>query len=249
VLNSTCAMLTETQAEKADITPKRSSRSSDEKNSSLPMLAISIPPPEQARITMELELMVVHTANTFLMIQFSQGRMSVDSIKRTVDTWKGKGRPGVIEFHYDQATQRDLVVANQHNFRFYGERARDNIRIDSMLYNWKQVASIMSIRTFCNADTVIMKLIFDLEQILELLGAAESLMLRIQQIRGRVNDMIYAARQSVDIRAANGVTKPYTNGEEYTSEHHSSYGSQPRRPSCEDAYGGLKLVPDFYRED
>ena len=85
--------------------------------------------------------MLVHTANTFLMNQFSQGRMAVDSIKKTVDAWKAKGRHVVIEFQYDQATQRDLVAANQHNFRFYGERAGNDVRINSMLYNWKQVAS------------------------------------------------------------------------------------------------------------
>jgi hypothetical protein len=132
---------------------------------------------------MEVELMLVHTGNSFLMSQFTQGRMAMDSIKKTVDTWKAKGRPTVLEFMYDQATQRDLIAVNQHNLRFYGERAGDSVRISATLYSWKQVASFMAIRTFCDADTIILKLLFDIEQILELLGAKEPILLRLQQIR------------------------------------------------------------------
>jgi hypothetical protein len=151
---------------------------------------------------MELELMVVISANSFLMNQFSQGRIAVDTIKKTVDIWKSRGRPVVIEFMYDQGTQRDLVAMNQHNFRFYGERAGDSMRINSMLYNWKTVASLMSVRTLCNADTVILKLLFDIEQILELLGAREPIKLRLQQLRTTANETMRIERQK---RAADSV--------------------------------------------
>lgn len=157
------------------------------------VLTVSLGPPEQARIYMELELMLVHTANSFLMSQFSQGRIAIDSIKKTVDAWKAKGRPGVIEFMYDQGTQRDLVAINQHTFQFHGERASDSVRVNSMLYNWKQVASHMAIRTFCSSDSVILKLIFDIGQILELLGAAEGILTRYKDIRLSVNDKVQVA--------------------------------------------------------
>jgi hypothetical protein len=199
---------------------------------------------------MEVELMVVHTANTFLMNQFSQGRMAVDSIKKTVDAWKAKGRHVVIEFQYDQATQRDLVAANQHNFRFYGERAGNDVRINSMLYNWRQVASSMSIRTFCDADTVILKLLFDVEQILELLGGAEAIMLRLQQIRATANEMMRLARQRK--RAQTNPQDPSvgsaTPGRQATWRSQSSNTVSSRGPSDVDAYGGMKLVPDSYNE-
>jgi hypothetical protein len=136
----------------------------------LTVLSISLRPPEQARIYVEVELMIVHTANKFLMTQFSHGRIGVDSIKKIVDGWKSKGRPLVLEFMYDQATQRELVVANRHNFRFRGETAGSELRTTSMLYNWKQVASLMLIRTFCTADPVLLKLLFDVEQILRSWG-------------------------------------------------------------------------------
>jgi len=143
---------------------------------------------------MEVELMLVHTSNSFLMSQFTQGRMAIDSIKKTVDTWKAKGRPTVLEFMYDQATQRDLIAVNQHNLRFYGERAGDNVRISATLYSWKQVASFMAIRTFCDADSIILKLLFDIEQILELLGAKEPILLRLQQIRASSIETMRVAR-------------------------------------------------------
>jgi hypothetical protein len=187
---------------------------------------------------MEVEFMIVLTANGFLMNQFSQGRIAVDSIKKTVDMWKGKGRPVVIEFMYDQATQRDLVTVNQHNFRFHGERAADDVRINSMLYNWKQVASHMSRRTFCDADTVALKLLFDVEQILELLGACEGFLLKLQHIRATVNETMRVARQKRDFKL---VRMAASNGR-------STAESSTRNPSIDDAYGGMKLVPDSYFE-
>jgi hypothetical protein len=187
---------------------------------------------------MEVEFMIALTANSFLMNQFSQGRIAVDSIKKTVDMWRGKGRPVVIEFMYDQATQRDLVAVNQHNFRFYGERAGDDVRINSMLYNWKQVASLMSVRTFCDADTVILKLLFDIEQILELLGACDGFLLKLQHIRAGVNETMRISRQKRDIKP---VREAAWNG-------HSTVESSTRNRPADDTYGGMKLVPDSYVE-
>ncbi|CAD6449173.1 2889ec46-e7e6-4db9-bf8f-75ef9ce4748e [Sclerotinia trifoliorum] len=198
------------------------------------VLSISINPYEQARYLVELELMIVHTANTFLMIQFSQGRMSIDSIKKTVDTWKNKGRPAVVEFMYDQGTQRDLVTANQYNFRFHGNRLGDDVRISSMLYNWKQVASLMSIRTFCNADTVLLKLVFDVEQILELIGGSEQIMLRLQHLRLSINEAIRIAK-------VDRATRTSRNGHDKQWESHSSSGIAHNDP-----YGCMKLVPERY---
>lgn len=195
---------------------------------------------------MEVELMLVHTANSFLMNQFSQGRMAVDSIKKTVDAWKARGRPTVIEFMYDQATQRDLVAINQHNFRFYGERAGDTVRINSMLYSWKLVASQMSLRTFCDADTVILKLLFDIEQILELLGGRDPLMLRLQQIRATANERMRLARQRKERDSAQDV--PMGRERTWHSNSSESADGPSIRESMDDPYGGLKLVPDSYRD-
>lgn len=194
---------------------------------------------------MEVELMLVHTANNFLMGQFSQGRIDVDSIKKTVDSWKSKGRPLVIEFMYDQATQRELVIANQNNFRFHGPTAGSEVRIRSMLYNWKQVASLLSIRTFCSADTLITKLLFDTEQVLELLGAAEPLMLRLQQIRATANQNIRSARQNKEVKEAIQI---HSHTRQIDLDARNPDGSVRYDPAKEEGYGGMKLVPDSYME-
>lgn len=204
----------------------------------MPMLSVSLSPPIQARLYMEVELMLVHTANAFLMNQFSQGRIAVDSIKKIADGWKNKGRPKVIEFMYDQMTQRELVVINQHDFRFYGERAGDALRVNSMLYNWRQVASLMAIRTFCSADPIVLKLLFDVEQILELLGASAAMLLRFQDIRGVVNRDLKAAKERE--KEKNEAT---ANGRERSFQSDSSSRNQ-----ISDPYGGMKLVPDTYTE-
>lgn len=232
------------QAEKADLSPMGRSRFSNDTPAKISVLSVSLGPPEQARILMEVELMIVHTANSFLMNQFSQGRMAVDSIKKTVDAWKNRGRPTVIEFMYDQATQRDLVAINQHNFRFHGERAGDSARINSMLYTWKMVASQMAIRTFCNADTIILKLLFDIEMIIELLGARDAILLRLQQIRSAANERMRLARQQKD----NENTQDNPAGRDRNWHNNSSEDGPSMRTSMDDPYGGLKLVPDSYRE-
>ncbi|TAQ85553.1 hypothetical protein B7494_g6108 [Chlorociboria aeruginascens] len=219
-------------AEKADLNTKRTSRAGK-----LSVLSISIHPPEQSRLFMELELMLVHTANNFIMSQFSEGRLSVGSIKKTVDFWVSKGRPAVIEFMYDQATQRDIVVANQDSCRFHGERAGDEIRIQSMLYSWKQVANVMAIRTFCSADTIVLKLFLDIEQVLELLGAAETVMLRFESYRLRANKLIQASRAA----------KSIPRGQAMRWEPEASAGPSSQGV-MEDYYGGLMLVPDSFKE-
>lgn len=220
------------------MTPKRTSNEKP-KNTHPP---ISIPPPEQARILMELELMIVHTANKFLMTQFSQGRLSIDSIRKTVDAWESRGRPKVLEFMYDQATQRNLVNTNLQELRFYGERACNHLSVSSMLYAWKNVATVMAVRTFCDADTVLKKLVFDIEQILELLGAVESIMMRVQTLREKINGLIRAARESTN---SGGTSQGVASSE---GRSHPSYDSRSAGESLDDPYGGLKLVPDHYRE-
>lgn len=106
----------------------------------------------------------------------------------------------------------------------------------------------MAIRTFCNADTVMLKMLFDIEQILECLGAPEPLMLRLQQIRNSSNELMRLKRQKKDsishtMNASIGHDLPWGSRESGTG----SVGSTWDR-SVNDPYGGMKLVPDQYTE-
>lgn len=146
---------------------------------------ISLDPPTQARLYSEIELMICVTANVFLMEQRREGRMSVESLVKVTDMWKSKGRPQVIEFQFDQATQRDLILYNLKTFRFHGENADDRVAINSMMYNWKTLAKEMSVRTFCTPDSVVRKHLHDIYRILELLGAPFTTFLAFQDIQVR----------------------------------------------------------------
>src|SRR5450432_391976 len=89
------------------------------------LVAISLKSAQQAELYLDIELIICDTANTFLMHEYQNCRMSVDSLKKVTDFWKSKGRPQVLEFHYDQLTQRDLIVANQKTFHFQSPNSHD----------------------------------------------------------------------------------------------------------------------------
>ncbi|KAI9679489.1 MAG: hypothetical protein M1817_005511 [Caeruleum heppii] len=147
------------------------------------LFPISLDPPTQAKLYSEIELMICVTANTYLMQQRKEGRMSVDSLLKVVEFWKGKGRPQVIEFQFDQATQRDLILYNLKTFRFHGQHANDKVAINSMMYNWKTMAKEMTVRTFCAPDAVVRKQMHDMHKVLELLGAPLTTFLAFQEIQ------------------------------------------------------------------
>ncbi|KAL8778915.1 MAG: hypothetical protein Q9213_007188 [Squamulea squamosa] len=146
---------------------------------------VSLNPPEQAKFYSEAELMICATANKYLLTQHSEGRMSYESIKKITDLWAQKNRPQVIEFQFDQLTQRDLILYNLKTFRFYGPNAENLVSMHGMMHSWKTLAREMSIRTFCTGDSTIRKQIQDIYKILEMLGAPMVTFLAFQQIQIR----------------------------------------------------------------
>ena len=151
---------------------------------------VSLPPPFQAKLYSEMELMIVATANRYLQIQQGEGRMSVDSLTRILESWASKNRPQVIEFLFDQATQRDLVLHNLRSFRFYGPRADNLLSVNSMLQNWKALAREMSVRTFCAPDPVVRKNLVDTSKVLEMLGAPLITITAFNEIRKKTELLI-----------------------------------------------------------
>ncbi|KAL8696932.1 MAG: hypothetical protein Q9224_002543 [Gallowayella concinna] len=144
---------------------------------------VSLSPPEQAKFYCDAELMICATANKYLVIQHEEGRMSHESIKKVTDIWAQKNRPQVIEFMFDQLTQRDLILYNLKTFRFYGPNAESLVRMHGMMHAWKTLAREMSIRTFCTGDSTIRKQIQDIYKILEMLGAPMVTFMAFQQIQ------------------------------------------------------------------
>jgi hypothetical protein len=130
-----------------------------------------------------MEVVICATANKFLVQQYKEGRMSSDSINKITGFWQSKNRPQVVEFQFDQATQRDLIAQNIHTFKFYGECAANPVVLNSTLHNWKAVAKEMGVRTFCAPDSVIRKHMHDSHKVLEMLGASIEAFLVFQSLQ------------------------------------------------------------------
>ena len=183
----------------------------DGDHDSISRFPVSLDPPTQAKLYMEMELMICVTANSYLMQQRRERRMSVESLVRITEFWKNKGRPQVIEFQFDQATQRDLILYNLKTFRFYGQHGENNMQLHSMLHSWKAIAKEMTIRTFCFPDAMIRRHMHDIYRILELLGAPLVTFLAFQEIQVRalkvIRDEQVKRKEKASVQY--GVEKPW----------------------------------------
>lgn len=126
--------------------------------------------------------MICATANEYLQTQQHFHRMSPSSVAKVAQTWIAKNRPQVMEFLYDQQTQRDLVLYNLKTFRFYGSNSENVVALNSMLLAWKQLGKEMSVRTFCTPDSVIRKQLYDSNKVLEMLGAPMATFIAFQRL-------------------------------------------------------------------
>ena len=159
---------------------------------------VSLDPPTQSKIYSEIELMICATANRYLLDESQSGRMDVESLRKITHYWQSKNRPQVIEFQFDQATQRDLVLLNLKTFRFYGPSAENPVALTAMLQSWKTLAKEMSVRTFCTPDSVIKKQMHDCYKILEMLGAPFVTFFAFQDVQLRALKLIVQQQKRLE---------------------------------------------------
>ncbi|KAJ5371030.1 uncharacterized protein N7496_007122 [Penicillium cataractarum] len=138
--------------------------------SSAAALVTSLDSMLQAKLYSELEVMICNTANGFILQQYYDGRISQQSIDKVNVAWNAKNNHHVVEFRYDQATQRELIVTNRRNIEFTGDSSRFPICLQTNLHNWKKIAHEMSIRTFCLPDCAIRKHIYDIHKIIDMMN-------------------------------------------------------------------------------
>lgn len=144
---------------------------------------VSLDPATQAKLYADMESMICLRANDFLIQQYSEGRISPESIKRINNLWGSKNRPQVVEFRFDQATQRRLITSNLRNLRFSGECSTNPILLSTNLHNWKAIAKEMSVRTFCTPDSAIRKHMHDIHKIIDMLGSPVSTFLAFEDLQ------------------------------------------------------------------
>ncbi|KAL6236147.1 hypothetical protein BDW75DRAFT_250331 [Aspergillus navahoensis] len=148
-------------------------------------VAVSLDAAAQSKLYSEMEMMICVSANQFLMQEYAGGRVSEESIKRINKFWGSKNRPGVVEFQYDQATQRQLILTNIRTLHFNGESSTNPVALHSNLHNWKAVVKEMSVRTFCAPDSVIRKHMHDIQKLLDMLGAPIATFLAFEELQMR----------------------------------------------------------------
>ncbi|CAI7677665.1 unnamed protein product [Penicillium pancosmium] len=137
-----------------------------------PLTPVSLTSSQQSKLYAELEVMICTTANDFISNQYYDGRVSRQSISKVYDFWSSKNRPRVTGFRFDQATQRELIMANRRSLRFAGESSTNPIMLESNLSNWKKIAQEMNVRTFCLPDSAIRKHLHDTRNLLDMLDAS-----------------------------------------------------------------------------
>ena len=180
-----------------------------------------------------MELMICVTANNYLMREKQAGRVSAESVKKVKTYWDGKNRPQVIEFKYDQMTQRDLVLYNLTTLKFHGESAENPLVLNATMYSWKTMAKEMSVRTFCSPDSAVRKHMHDAHKILEMLGAPLVTFLAFQELQlktlAKINEKIKSREEKrmASVRSREGVQTPSTG----TMQTHSRKSSKEEQQS------------------
>lgn len=132
---------------------------------------ISLDPSYQARLIADVELMLVISANRFLTREATAGRISRHSIEKFRRDWEAKNLAQVVEYQFDQGTQRAIILDNLRDVRFCGEIGNNPIALTAALHAWGIMVKEMNVRTFCAGDSVIRKWLNDTPRILEMLGA------------------------------------------------------------------------------
>lgn len=159
--------------------------------------------------------MLCVTANTFLVREYKAGRVSAESIHKIKAYWTSKNRPKVVGFLYDQMTQRDLVLYNLTTLKFHGECAENPLVLNATMYSWKLMAKEMSVRTFCNGDSMIRKHMHDTHKILEMMGTPLVTYLAFQELQlktlAKINEKTRAKeekRMGSSVRSRDGMQTP-----------------------------------------
>ncbi|KAF4982537.1 hypothetical protein FZEAL_1847 [Fusarium zealandicum] len=145
-------------------------------------VAISLDSREQSLLYCELEFNLSTALNEYITVQLDKGRLVPDKLKKIADAWQNKGRPKVIGFRYDLETQLELINLHVDDFRFYGRRQADPIEIAGLLHAMKVNARAMSIRTFCQPDSVIAKQLVDAQSLFKMLGVPDTQQIALAEI-------------------------------------------------------------------
>ena len=179
---------------------------------------MSLDPPAQSKVYAEIELMIVVSANKFILKQHELGLIAPESVKKVTDMWRSKNRPQVIDFQFDQVTQRDLILYNRQRLRFPGEYDVNPVLLTSTLHQWKALAKDMSVRTLCSPDSMIWQNLVDTTRVLKMLGAPPVTSAACKELFTRTMNATGRARQAMMEREAGLSTAEESRAPSYSTE-------------------------------
>jgi hypothetical protein len=199
--------------------------------------SVSLDPPYQAKVYSEMELMICVTANKYLIQEAAAGRVSAESIAKVSTYWSGKNRPQVIEFQYDQATQRDLILYNLTTLKFHGESAESPLVLNATMHGWKTMAKEMSVRTFCAPDSAVRKHMHDAHKILEMLGVPFVTFLAFQELQrktqAKINDVAKEKRREERRKEIEGGAEIYSKKSSREAASQSQHSRKTLEEECQ----------------
>lgn len=131
-------------------------------------------------------MMITTSANSFLMHQHRNRRVSQNSINKV----NAKNRHPITEFSYPQELQCELIMENRRNLEFEGICACNTVQLDSTLRSWRSLAKDMSSRTFCLPDIAIRKHVDEIYWILDMLNAPISTLREHQRLSNGISSAI-----------------------------------------------------------
>lgn len=174
----------------------------DNAEASKPQPTVSLDPATQARILADLELVLVTTVNNFLINMANSQRLCPEIVMRFSNDWKARGFPPVVEFLYDCRTQYALVIANWYRVQFHDKYHHNIFARDSAVQAWAAIVQDLSVHSFCLPDQVIISRLYEMPNVLTMLGASEKalaavgdLKLKTQEKIGRRKAAIFTKRE------------------------------------------------------
>lgn len=143
---------------------------------------VSIKSSGQSKLWAELEYMLIETCNAYLKNEYERQRLSRDSVLKIKRQWQERNRPEVVEFYYDQTTQYELVISNLRSIQLYSDYSQDAMMLNSVLHQWKILVRELSVKTLCMPDSIVRRWLHDARRVLELLGAAQDVLVNMDKL-------------------------------------------------------------------
>ena len=127
--------------------------------------------------------MLVTTCNQLLVRENNAGRITQDSIIALEAKWAAQGRPAVLEFQYDNETQRSLITVNLTTIKLHGMCNEDTGVLNRNILAWLALVQVLKLRLYCHSDATIRKFLHEALLVIEMLGAPSVTRLALEDLQ------------------------------------------------------------------